>query len=205
MLTLFLYMQEPRNAELMEQTYYPEADAKEVRGDGYSYSFSDLLGTNIAEGKNATQSSTGYGCSADRAVDGNVDGRLSRGSVTHTAGHGSTSSLSGVSQLVEPNPWWQVDLGSTTSIGTIKVWNQEEEMNVDEVQTVTVASAANVSGSFRLSFTRSYSDGRVPATVTATTSDISVDAVAMISDEVPGSTLAGQGPGESMQAKLQVR
>ena len=66
---------------------------------------------NVAEGKDATQSSTFSSATADLAVDGNTDGVYGNGSVTHT-------SLSGT------NAWWKVDLGSEYNIGQIKIWNR---------------------------------------------------------------------------------
>ena len=71
--------------------------------------------TNLALGKPATQSSTltGYGpAGASNAVDGNTDGNFFHSSVTHTNQEG--------------NPWWGVDLGVSTSIGTIKIWNRTD-------------------------------------------------------------------------------
>lgn len=44
------------------------------------------LGTNLALGQPTNQSSTQFGGSSDLAVDGNIDGFYSSGSVTHTGG-----------------------------------------------------------------------------------------------------------------------
>ena len=49
------------------------------------------------------------------AVDGVTNGFFSENSVTHTAGHGLNN---------DPNPWWQVDLGSEQTVGTIRLWNR---------------------------------------------------------------------------------
>jgi len=71
--------------------------------------------TNLAMGKSALQSSTlsGYPSAiAGSAVDGNVDGGFFNGSVTHTN--------------PEPNPWWQVDLGITTIVTNVVVWNRTD-------------------------------------------------------------------------------
>lgn len=76
---------------------------------------------NIAQGKEATQVSTGWGGHPSRAVDGNTDGVWDNGSVSHTR-DGST------------NPWWQVDLGDDFSIKTVKVWNRS---NLDRCGAVT--------------------------------------------------------------------
>ena len=73
------------------------------------------LVSNLAQGKAATQSSTlpGYPTdSAAAAVDGNTDGNFSDGSVTATN--------------LEPNPWWQVDLGISAVIGPITIWNRTD-------------------------------------------------------------------------------
>jgi len=52
---------------------------------------------NLALNKTATMSSTGWGGTASRAVDGNTDGVWDNGSVAHTG--------------KQANPWWEVDLG----------------------------------------------------------------------------------------------
>ena len=67
----------------------------------------------VAQGRPATQSSTLPGTPpASVAVDGNTDGAFFDGSVTATN--------------LEPNPWWQVDLGASTSIGSIAIWNRTD-------------------------------------------------------------------------------
>ncbi|CAM5382596.1 hypothetical protein GCM10010329_13770 [Streptomyces spiroverticillatus] len=68
---------------------------------------------NLAQGKAATQQSTGYDSPASRAVDGNTDGNHGAGSVTHTA---------------EPSnqAWWQVDLGKSSRLGSVDVWNRTD-------------------------------------------------------------------------------
>src|SRR6266851_5266458 len=61
---------------------------------------------NVAQGKTATQSSTyGGGTGASNAVDGNTDGNFSHGSITHTN--------------LDANAWWQVDLGTSATVGSI--------------------------------------------------------------------------------------
>ncbi|MEL6650212.1 MAG: discoidin domain-containing protein, partial [Bacteroidota bacterium] len=65
---------------------------------------------NLALNKSATQHSTTNGGAASRAVDGNTNGNWGANSVTHTK---KTAAA-----------WWRVDLGSTKSIGDIKVWNR---------------------------------------------------------------------------------
>jgi uncharacterized protein YuzE len=68
------------------------------------------VGDNLAEGKSATQSSTYLGVGAERAVDGNTDGVIQNGSVTHTKR--------------EAQPWWEVDLGAQSEIDAIEIWNR---------------------------------------------------------------------------------
>jgi len=75
----------------------------------------DSGATNLALAGSASQSSTWSGLSsatADKAIDGNTDGKLENGSVTHTD--------------VSVNPWWQVDLGATHSISAIQVFNRSD-------------------------------------------------------------------------------
>ena len=74
-----------------------------------------LVTSNVALGRAASQSSTlsGYATTgAAGAVDGNTDGNFFNGSVTHTN--------------LETNPWWQVDLGASTAVGSIVVWNRTD-------------------------------------------------------------------------------
>jgi hypothetical protein len=71
--------------------------------------------TNVALGKAASQSSTFPGYATDgasSAVDGNQDGNFFDGSVTATN--------------ADPNAWWQVDLGASTSVSSIVVWNRTD-------------------------------------------------------------------------------
>jgi YVTN family beta-propeller protein len=69
--------------------------------------------TNLAQGKAASQSSTYETAAAGRAVDGNLNGTYSAGSVNHTA---STA----------PQDWWQVDLGKLSRIDLIQLWNRTD-------------------------------------------------------------------------------
>ncbi|MCG8501719.1 MAG: Ig-like domain-containing protein, partial [Firmicutes bacterium] len=69
--------------------------------------------TNVALNKSTSQSSTGWGGLAERAVDGNTSGVWSEGSVTHT-------------DVTEPERWWQVDLGQSYTISEIKIWNRTD-------------------------------------------------------------------------------
>jgi len=65
-----------------------------------------------SSGPVATQSSTGYGGDAGRAIDGNTDGVYNNNSTTHT-----NSTL---------YAWWQVDLRSSRNISSVKVWNRTD-------------------------------------------------------------------------------
>jgi hypothetical protein len=73
--------------------------------------YANFGSTNLALGKPAAQSSTLY-TSAAAAVDGNRDGNFANASVTHT------------SNTFEP--WWQVDLGSSQNLDSIKLWNRTD-------------------------------------------------------------------------------
>ena len=83
--------------------------------------FGELLGTsaptpspaeNLAFGQPATQSRTSHGGVASRAVDGNTNGSWTNGSVTHTP------------KMSDPS--WSVDLGSSETIGLIKIYNRAD-------------------------------------------------------------------------------
>ena len=74
-----------------------------------------VSGLNLATGKPAAQSSTYPGSSstgAAAAVDGSTDGYFFHGSVTSTN--------------LDPNAWWQVDLGASKAIGSIVIWNRTD-------------------------------------------------------------------------------
>lgn len=82
-----------------------------------TYTVAVLL-PNVALGKAATQSST-YSSTksgAENAVDGNTNGAYNSGSVTDT----KEDSVS------EIQPWWQVDLGASQALGTVRVWNRTD-------------------------------------------------------------------------------
>ena len=67
---------------------------------------------NVARGKSASQSTTGWGGSASRGVDGNISGQWSRSGITHTN--------------TQSNPWWKVDLQSSYDISKITVYNRQD-------------------------------------------------------------------------------
>ncbi|HYO63781.1 MAG TPA: Calx-beta domain-containing protein [Pyrinomonadaceae bacterium] len=69
---------------------------------------SGVQATNIAVGKTTTQSSTAGAGPAQLAADGNTNGNYYASSVTHTN--------------LDPQAWWQVDLGGKGSIDQIKIW-----------------------------------------------------------------------------------
>ena len=69
--------------------------------------------TSLARGKRATQSSTGWGGEAGRAVDGNTHGDyFAAQSVTSTSGAEAG--------------WWEVDLGAVRKIDHIRLWNRTD-------------------------------------------------------------------------------
>ena len=67
---------------------------------------------NLALGKVATQSTTGFGGEASRAIDGNTSGDWEENSVTHNLG--------------DAQPWWQVDLGKVYWLDRVVVWNRTD-------------------------------------------------------------------------------
>jgi hypothetical protein len=70
------------------------------------------VGSNVAQGQTATQSSTYAGAAASRAVNGDTNGVWSGNSLSCTA--------SGF------QPWWQVDLGGLHDINAIDIWNRTD-------------------------------------------------------------------------------
>ena len=82
-----------------------------------SFSLTNVPGASgdLAAGKTATQSSTlpGYSTAgAGSAVDGNTDGQFFDGSVTATN--------------QDANPWWQVDLGASSAVSSVVIWNRTD-------------------------------------------------------------------------------
>lgn len=67
-------------------------------------------GKNIAKGGKATQSTTGHGGDANRAMDGDKSPNYGKG-MTHTIEN-------------KPNPWWEIDLGSAQAIDSISLWSR---------------------------------------------------------------------------------
>jgi hypothetical protein len=68
----------------------------------------------LAWNKAASQSSTLIpgATDASAAVDGNTDGNFADGFLTHTGS--------------DANAWWEVDLGSSVTVGTVVVWNRTD-------------------------------------------------------------------------------
>ncbi len=73
---------------------------------------STLQPINMAGGAAASQSATNGSSSAERAVDGNVDGR---------AGGAAFSDTGSVA-----NSWWQLDLGSVQPLSFVDLWNRTD-------------------------------------------------------------------------------
>ncbi len=73
------------------------------------------LAQNLALNKPATQSTQYSDRAASFAVDGNVSGNWSNGSVAST----------GFGTAAEPS-WWEVDLGEVSHISTINIWNRTD-------------------------------------------------------------------------------
>ncbi|DAZ96211.1 TPA: hypothetical protein N0F65_012573 [Lagenidium giganteum] len=163
--------------------------ANPTSGVGIDYSFQDFtFARNLARDGGATtlQSSTSSACVAGNAVDGDVNGFVSKQNVARTQARPNE------------NSWWELRLLRSTVIGTIRIWLPQPERLPAIVQTLRVDSAdgqAPVMGSFVLAFTRS--DGQV-----LTTDPIAANAVAMQSDEDQRVPTAGIGQAESIQAKL---
>jgi hypothetical protein len=70
------------------------------------------MGSDLAFGKTATQSSTVLDAPAGRAVDKDTNGNLHDRSVTHTNS--------------DANAWWQVDLGKPATVRAVKIWNRTD-------------------------------------------------------------------------------
>ena len=66
---------------------------------------------NIALKKPAKQSTIGWGGIANRAVDGNTNGRYQSGSIQHTN---------------NKNGWWEVDLGKEYDISKVVIYNRTD-------------------------------------------------------------------------------
>ncbi|MCA9199022.1 MAG: DUF1549 domain-containing protein, partial [Planctomycetales bacterium] len=79
---------------------------------------------NIAASGQASQSSTAYGGSPQRAIDGNTDGNYDAHSVTHTE--------------TESDPWWELDLQEARTIDRIVVWNRTDNQLQSRLQNFSI-------------------------------------------------------------------
>ena len=70
-----------------------------------------LLG-NVARGRPTRQSSTGFGGSSSRGVDGNRNSQWGGGSCTHTN--------------KDNRPWWRVDLGGVQQVKKVQLTNRAD-------------------------------------------------------------------------------
>jgi hypothetical protein len=69
-------------------------------------------GPNLALGRSSIQSSQFGLTKPIAALDGNTDGKYTNGSVTHT--------------LSDKNAWWEVDLGASTKVDSLVIWNRTD-------------------------------------------------------------------------------
>ncbi|WP_412538812.1 alpha-L-fucosidase [Longispora sp. K20-0274] len=67
---------------------------------------------NVAAGATVSQSSTGWGGAASRAVDGNTNGVYANNSVTHTN--------------ADPQAWWAADLTKGYGVRAVTLWNRTD-------------------------------------------------------------------------------
>jgi hypothetical protein len=94
----------------------------------------------LARGKTATQSSTEGTADAGRAVDGNTDGVFANNSVASTT------------EVDEPNPWWQVEVGNNSIVNEVVLHNRTDACCSARLQNFTVfVSQTDMAG-------RSYAD-----------------------------------------------
>lgn len=99
-------------------TVFPVASASEKSGS-YEIVAVDAAGNgsliklyNAAKGKPARQVSTQNIGSADKGVDGNTSGVWGDASITHTT--------------LVAQPWWEVDLGASTDLDSVVLWNRTD-------------------------------------------------------------------------------
>ena len=78
-------------------------------------------GKNIAKSGKATQSTTGSGGIASRAIDGNKNPSFTNGGQTHT-------------EEGKKDPWWELDLGKTASVDSVEIWNRGDDALGDRLQ-----------------------------------------------------------------------
>lgn len=110
--------------------------------------FGSAVAINVAPLGTATQISDWTpDTTADKAIDGNRDGRFSSGSVQHTNSHFQA--------------WWQVELDQSYVLHTINVWNRVDGWDGRlSPFTVTVFSGDNVTWSMSgIQFVENIDDG----------------------------------------------
>ena len=106
------------------------------------------LGANIAQEGAASQSSTQNSAVAQNAIDGDVNGALSSGSVSQTNN--------------EDRPWWQLEFDTDKKIDYIVVWNRTDECCKSELSNFTVEILNNQGASvFQKTFSGELSDTSV--------------------------------------------
>jgi hypothetical protein len=95
-----------------------------LEGDGYNYMFKDLEDTNLALNRPATQSTTLYGGTASKAVDGDTNGFYSGDSVTHTAGRaGDTQEFETLDKVCGVSLYtWYLCVGYGVSCIVCRAW-----------------------------------------------------------------------------------
>lgn len=81
--------------------------------------------TNLALSGTASQSSTGAGGVASRAIDGNTDGYWANGSVSFANASSNKA-------------WWEVDLGAEYSIGDINIYGRMDSVHQASLSNFTV-------------------------------------------------------------------
>jgi len=102
----------PINATALNNSLVNTGGALSPGGDGVIATTTFLDGNLANLVGTASQSSTAYDAPASRANDGNTNGAFWSNSVTHTND--------------EIGPWWQVDLGSTALLDTVRLWNRTD-------------------------------------------------------------------------------
>lgn len=92
-------------------------------------------GANLAPKGKASQSTTGYGGEAARAIDGETAGEFAKNSVSHNSDR-------------DPAPFWEVDLGSEQPIERIVLWNRADGLESRIVGAKVVVLDGKRSGVF---------------------------------------------------------
>lgn len=116
------------------QTYWYWVEALDASSRVVNSNPVEVMATipNLALASNggiATQSVTGYGGLAERAIDGNTDGNFNNNSVSHTE-----NGVNGSGIL----KWWQVDLQADYDIETITIFNRTGSNYSERLNNFTV-------------------------------------------------------------------